>query len=176
MRLQQWSTYCHVNHIAFGDQNLKQLAAKVFGKLTKEGAWDKAVKEGITDETLKKTLQVHNAFLRKLILHDVWLSHGKGQEPQRLWQVFDYCALAKGKVMFLKRLGPPSSLNADLGFTNHANLVHLRRRIPTKLAKGLVAFYGPAAQTKEARLIRNCCGGGTSGSSQSSPANRWVSF
>ena len=29
---------------------------------------------------MREILEVHSPFLRKLILHDIWLSHGKGQE------------------------------------------------------------------------------------------------
>ena len=39
------------------------LAETAFARLTSEGAWEKCAKEGVTHESLKKTLQVFNPLL-----------------------------------------------------------------------------------------------------------------
>ena len=69
------------------------VAATAFGKLTRDGAWEKAARSGVTDGSLKKTLEVRNPFLRKFLLHDVWLS----QEPRPCWRSF-------GMLLFCLRL------------------------------------------------------------------------
>ena len=80
MRVQQWQAYCVRKKMEFRGKKLLALRAPAFAKLTWDGAWEKAAKAGITDATLREILEVHSPFLRKLILHDIWLSHGKGQE------------------------------------------------------------------------------------------------
>ena len=80
MRLQQWQVYCVRKKMEFKGKKLLALAVHAFAKLIRDGAWEKAAKAGITDEILSVILEVHSPFLRKLTLHDIWLSHGKGQE------------------------------------------------------------------------------------------------
>ena len=80
MRLQQWQVNCVIKKTEFKGKKLLALAAHAFAKLTWDGAWEKADKAGITDETLREILEVHSPFLRQLILHDICPSHGKGQE------------------------------------------------------------------------------------------------
>ena len=82
MRLQQWSAYCHQHKLRFSGQNMQSLAAEAFGRLTKAGAWEKAARAGVNNDTLKRILDVHNPFLRKLVLHDMWLSHRVGEESR----------------------------------------------------------------------------------------------
>ena len=78
MRLQQWSAYCRCNKLVMQGKSLRRLAEQAFGRLLHEGAWETCAREGVTDKSLKEILQVHNLFFRKLILDDVWLSHGAG--------------------------------------------------------------------------------------------------
>ena len=52
----------------FKGKKLLALAAHAFAKLTWDGAWEKAAKAGITDETLREILEVHSPFLRSPVV------------------------------------------------------------------------------------------------------------
>ena len=78
-RLQQWQAHHRTCKGGRGKFSMKAEAADLFHDLTVAGAWEKCIAAGLTHESLEQILHVHSPFLRKLVLHDVYLSHRKGQ-------------------------------------------------------------------------------------------------
>ena len=80
MRLNQWKNYRrHMGQSTEGfDQRLT--AAQAFHRLSQARAWTNAARKKIDHKVLEEDLHVYDPFLRKLVLHDIWLSHGRGED------------------------------------------------------------------------------------------------
>ena len=83
-RNQQWQQECRRRGLQVAGHDQRKLAATLFHELTSTGAWQRCVDEGLTHASLEKTLRVHVEFLRKVLLHDLWVSHriGDGCDSQ----------------------------------------------------------------------------------------------
>ena len=78
-RLVQWQAFAKKHKLVLKGCDQRMWTANLFHKLTQSGAWEKAARAGLSHETLEKHLELHSRFLRKLVLHDVWLSHRRGE-------------------------------------------------------------------------------------------------
>ena len=78
------SRNCRRRGLQVAGHDQRKLAATLFHELTSTGAWQRCVDEGLTHASLEKTLRVHVEFLRKVLLHDLWVSHriGDGCDSQ----------------------------------------------------------------------------------------------
>ena len=95
-RLNHWQRYCEEIGEPRRGLNQRTLAARLCHRLTQERAWEKCVKEGLSHQTLEKHLKLGSPFLRKMVLHDLWLSHRVGEDT---WVFF-------GKVFLFGEIRP----------------------------------------------------------------------
>ena len=72
--MQQWSSASSGKKY-----NMKNEIAKTFHRLTRDKCWQQIEDLGVSHKTLDTVFVVHNAFLRKLILHDLYVSHRVGE-------------------------------------------------------------------------------------------------
>ena len=76
--MQQWSGF------GSGKFDLRAKLAETIHALTRNNAWEQATSKQLSHETLRDILMVRNPFLRKLILHDVFVSHKCGEKDTDL--------------------------------------------------------------------------------------------
>ena len=74
-RMQQWSVWSADKT----KYSMKRRIATAFWELTKKGKWHEAAAGAASHETFERILGVRNGFLRKLMLHDLYVTHRWGE-------------------------------------------------------------------------------------------------
>ena len=81
MHLQQRAAFTKARGLPIKGCDQRAWRAEMFHELVQEREWEKVVQEGQTHASLEKHCALCVPFMRKLVLHDVWLAHRHGEGP-----------------------------------------------------------------------------------------------